>query len=354
MLLFSNNAETTLPDGVTGDDEDPDFNTIIVAADGTAGAFGSPSASAGSAQLATLTHPSMPGEWEIVRITDRQDNVFTVERGVETPYNAGVGHQAWPAGAKLSARITAGTLQVFPQLRDQRFLVVQAADGGQPFFSLASFPALSEMRSRPTDGYYYGGQDQNFAVEIAGSSQPVNIGVVPTWQSNGYYPPGSVVAPVVPDGFQYWFDPLYEGAYAQTSVEPEFAGDSGVTEAFYDGYLPDVPVGFWVPTPMPVDTTLYLNGSGAKLVLSEVGFIATSAAGEVTAPPIVSIGDADDPTRFADHVALSQITQSGHIHRIPVSAGGAMADRLTLRVDTPAAGGSFRGRFYWRGFFIET
>jgi hypothetical protein len=61
------------------------------------------------------------------------------------------------------------------------------------------------------------------------------------------------------------------------------------------------------------------------------------------------------PTRFANGVTLSQITGNNCVHRIILSAGGAMVtgEALTFAVDTAAAGGRCMGRFYWRGIFIE-
>lgn len=341
MFAFLNNCEGVLAEALEPGD------VKLTLAD--AGKWGYVTFGPGVVIRATITHPSNPGGYEVVSILGKDeealdpDVTYRVERGLEDGAASGA---SWPAGSKVSARITAEMLEAFPQLHKRRFLMAQVA-GGPGYFSLGSFAALSPERARPTDGYFYGSQDENFGVEIAGCSQPVSLSQAPAWQSNSYYTPGAVVSPPVADGFQYWFDPLYEGATAKTAVAPDFAGDSEPTVAYNDG-LPGQPVGFWVPTPQPVDTEI-IFGLGA--VLSEVGFIASFKEGAATTP-VVSIGDGIDMERFADNVALSQIAGNGHIHRIAIAEGGALPARLNFRLDTAATGGQFRGRFYWRGFFF--
>lgn len=343
MFAFLNNCEGVLAEAVEPGD------VKLTLAD--AGKWGDVTFGPGVVIRATITHPSDPGSYEVVAILGKDEDAldpdvtFRIERGLEDGASSGA---SWPAGAKVSARITAEMLEAFPQLHERRFLMAQAA-GGPNYFSLGSFAALSPDRAKPTDGHFYGSQDKNFGVEIAGCSQPVSLSQAPAWQTSASYNAGAVVSPPVADGFQYWFDPLYEGATAQTATAPEFAGDSEPTVAYNDG-LPGQPVGFWVPTPQPVDTEIFF-GAGARLVLSEAGFIASLKEVGATAP-VVSIGDGSDMERFADNVALSQIAGNGHIHRITIADGGALPDRLNLRLDTPATGGQFRGRFYWRGFFF--
>lgn len=340
MHLFSNNAETTLASALTDDNGDPDFNTIVAANDGSADTFAEPSATANKFQLATLTHSSMPGEWEVVRITSRDGNTFTVERGYEYDPNAGSPYLAWPVGARLSARVTRRMLETIPQLDGG---AIRAGTGLRDQFIVDGYPALRHQHVKPTDGYppsWYGG---GFALESVGGSVPVDLGEAIAWTTETFNH-GSVVVPASADGFQYWLDiTSAEGGYSQSGTAPAFNGDAEPTLALRSGN----PVGFWVPTPLPVVVESRFR---RYLVVTEVGFIAYSVGGATT--PSVSIGTPGNPGLYASNVALSQITGSGMVHRIAVAAGGQLVDRLRFSVDTAATGGHFTGRFYWRGFFV--
>lgn len=344
MLLFSNNAETTLAVALPGYHYETD---LVAVANGTADAFATPTD--GSRQLATLTDTSLPGVFEVVAITARSGAAFTVVRGVELPVGA-VSLPDWPVGAKLSARVTAGTLEAFAQ-SSVLGAPVTAANADGSTFTFSSLPLLVQYRNQPATGQGGGALDRRFAPEVSGWSYPVDLGVPATWTSS---PLGisKVVVPPTPNGNQYWFDPSAPSTSSQTytNVVPDFDNEYGVVPA-YVGNAPDQQqVGHWVATPMPVLVSSFFGGE--KLVVSEVGFIAFNKTS--TANPIVNIGDRFNVTRFMNGLPLDQITGSSGIHRLPVTAGGELADGLKFSVVTPAAGGSFRGRFYWRGFFVNT
>lgn len=104
QLLWANNASTTITGTIA-------FNsTSVTVSAGTGGEFPSP----GAYQyfLATLS-PSTPGAQppEIVLVTARSGDVFTITRGQE-----GTTAQAWGAGTILQNLITKGTLNAFPQM----------------------------------------------------------------------------------------------------------------------------------------------------------------------------------------------------------------------------------------------
>lgn len=354
MYLFSNNAKAILAVALTDDSGDPDFGTIEVVADGSEDTFQS-SFSAGQSELATLTRSDTPGVFEVVRITARSGGTFTVERGYEMSPGLSA-PPAWASGTVLEARITAALLRGFPQkgpnaayLSYDGRLVRPVADTGQGEFAFAGYPMLHDRRRSPTSGSAPSSQDLVFAPEIVGGSIPVDLGVAAGWAEAAYYPL-AVVAPASPDGFQYFLD-LAEGASSSwTDVPPVFNGNTDVTIA-YDGYSPnEVPAGFWVPTALPVDITTRMV-TDARLVLTEVGFMARAVSASTT--PHVSIGTNSDPTKFVNNQQLTQITSSHQVHRFPITAGGEMVEYLRFKVDTAATGGVFRGRFYWRGFFLN-
>ena len=354
MLLFTNNANATIASPLA---LDVAATTITLVDDGAVLRFhpwiGLPT---GNVQLATLTHPTMPGQHEVVMITAVSGLTLTVQREYEGTMSA------WPAGSTLSARVTARTLERFPQRNDEGKIedigargiaYGQAANLGPDArdsdsialfgnsrvansIQLSGFPTLQLTR---TDGPE--GGDINLSFDSVGGTDPVDLGQAATW-SAGAKRRGSVVVPTTPNGFQYWPDIKSVGDESISSpTEPAFAGGSPVV-------LSDV---VWNATPIPVVVTTTRFYS---LVVTEVGFIAHVKT--ATTAPSVSIGTLADNTRFANNVALSQITGSGHIHRIPITSGGALVsnDRLQFSVDTAATGGRFLGRFYWRGFIVET
>ena len=342
MDLFSNNAETVLASALTSDSGDPGYGTIVTTGAGLDG-FANPS---GTRSLrATITDATMPGQWEVVMIRQIDGVNLTVDRGVELPWDAG-GPMAWPAGAKVSVRVTAGMLEAFVQMQPNGFF--GPALSGTDRFAALGYPALKkawpQMLSSPTLNWHRAGN----GMPIVGGSMFVDLGTPPAWAA-GNILHGDVVVPAVADGCQYWACTNQAGAvYAGTT--PDFQGAG--THVPLDPA--NLALGYWVPVPMPVNLLVRLEG--VRIVVEEVGFIASVVT--ATAPPTVSIGSnlgSSDPrpTRFANAVALSQITDGGESHRIPVALGGQLSNALTFRVDTPATGGQFAGRFYWRGFYVE-
>lgn len=345
MLLFSNNAEATLAEALPNSYA---YTEITVSDNTQADTFATPTS--GQWQLATLTDSSLPGMFEVVRITERTGPVFVVERGYELPEGVSL-LPGWPAGTKLSARVTAKTLEAFAQVESVGPSVT-AADTDTGSFAFTALPVLRQLRAQPTNGFASNSVDRSFAAEVSGWSQPVDLGVPITWNSS---PHGisDVVVPTVPNGNQYWFDPSDYSTYTQayTDVEPDFNNPDFSPVVAYTGTSPDVQAaGFWVPTEMPVAISIFFGSY--KLVVSEVGFVVFDKTS--TTNPVVNFGEQGNSARFASAVELNQVTTSQGVHRIPVVAGGGFTNSLNFEVVTAAAGGSFRGRFYWRGFLMDT
>lgn len=344
-LLFANNAETTLSVAAFLGD-----TTLTAASDGSANMFRSPQLSGSSYayQLATLTHPDYPGAYEVVRIFNRVDNVFAVDRGVETVYGGdpeGITAQgaarAWPVGTKLSARVTEGTLRSFASAAESEARI-----------ALQKYP---KFIAHP-DAY----MDENILFSSVGATFFVDLGV-PT---KTFAPSGSqtvlgrsdVVVPATPNGFQYRveIDELSEFNLYLTTGEPNWSNLDPTTGAI-EGTVYGSQVGRDItyrlrPTAMPVNFGQELISFEGKIVLTEVGFIAYAVT--ATTPPSVSIGTDVNQSLFASNVGLTQITGSSGVHRIPITTGGELVTKLHYKVDTAATGGSFVGRFYWRGFLV--
>lgn len=361
MLLFSNNSETTLAAELLAD---PGAQSITASGDGSALTF--PAITVGSGEmLATLTNKAIPGAYEIVTITQHDGVSFSVDRAAEETTL-----RTWPAGTKMSARVTAGMLRAISggtpegtKFSVGASIVMAPGDvispgqveSSQPYsfvmggrsrlsaVSQISVPSVLQLENGGVGAQYYSEyQDFNLAYPSIGGTFAVDLGVPPVWQALTLYPRGSVVSPTVSNGKQYWAETEeIAGTMQSGPKEPDWlvgAPEEGVAAT----------KGVWRPTPVPISFT---QAMPYPLVVTEVGFIAHKATAATL--PSISIGTPASPTRFASNIELTQITGAGCIHRIPITSGGAMVSAMQYTVDTAATGGQFLGRFYWRGFFVE-
>lgn len=331
LLLFANNAETTLATGIAGSGG-PVAITIEVTGDdtlqGTFAAFGDVTLDSYNNLLVTLTHEDNPGQYEVLQVTGISGTDFDVLRGFEGDV------LAWPAGTLISARVTAGAMSQMAQLNlDDGVMASNAAAGVMQFGSWPTMQLLRKQGLAPSD------YEPVVTPESWQGSIPVDLGTPVTWSAVNFFR-GSVVRPTTPDGSQYWLD-IADPFDSQSldSVEPTWGATAPSAK------------GTWYETVMPVDIS---SGELRNVLITEVGFICHKYGG--SAVPNVSIGTESAPTRFANNVALSQITGNGTVHRIPLSTGGAMVsgEALKFKVESAAAGGRCLGRFYWRGLFIQT
>lgn len=331
---FSNNAVTTLAAGIS------DSATTITLTSDTA--FASVGAG-GLVQAMTITDPANVLSPEVVYATAIPSAGHrTVLRGQE-----GTTAQTWGAGAIVSARVTAGMLGSFVQADDEGVLLIPGVSTGRNWrgpgvVQMSGFQFLQQQRSAV--GSSANDIDPNLGVELVGAGVYVSLGSTPTWTSGATYYQGNIVQPPVSNGYQYCFETRNNiNDSTSTTTTPAFgstpcAALNGSTD-----------VGFWTP----VDLS-YLNvgtGSlpgGAEILVSEVGFICSNYSAGTA--PVVSIGINGDTTKYASSVSLSQIAAAGHVHRIPVTAGGEVGQPKFSLV-TPGSG-TFVGRFYWRGFLL--
>ena len=334
---FSNNAVTTLAAGISDS-----ATTITLTSDAAFASVGSD----GLVQAMTITDPAGVQSPEVVYATDIPSaGQRAVLRGKE-----GTTAQTWGSGAIVSARVTAGMLENFAQVDDWALsLSAYGIRGrnwiGENAVQTGGFPVLQLVRSDLGGSSDYA--DGNVSREVVGGTLHLNLGTVATWTSGVNYGPHSVVVPPTPDSRQYCYEPSAPSAASNTTTTPSFTPDDscpalqGADE-----------VGKWVSiNPAALEQGISAVPGNKVLVVTEVGFVCTSHGGG--SAPVVSIGADSSPTRFASSVSLSQITAAGHVHRIPVTNGGATCEyKLTFSLVTPS-GADFRGRFYWKGFFID-
>lgn len=334
---FSNNAVTTLAAGISDS-----ATEITLTSDAAFASVGS----GGLVQALTITDPANVLPPEVVYATAIPGSgQRTVTRGQD-----GTTAQTWGAGAIVSARVTAGMLGSFAQVTEGALSLSASGIRGRNWLGenavqTGGFPVLQLVRSH-LGGYSYHA-DGNVSREVVGGTLTLNLGATETWTSGVNYGPHSVVVPPTPDSRQYCYEPLSVGAYSNTTTTPSFTPDDSCS-ALYGADE----VGKWVSVnPAALEQGISSVPGDRVLVVTEVGFLC-SAYGSGSAP-VVSIGADSSPTRFASSVSLSQITAVGHVHRIPITNGGATCEyKLTFSLVTPSSA-DFRGRFYWKGFFIQ-
>lgn len=355
MHLFSNNSVCALSTGIS------DVATTFTTTDPAAAGFAYLAAWTGGHQYATFTDPSDSSAIEIIKIKEHNGGNFTVERGME-----GTSPRAWGVGAVLSARITAEMLRSFVQADlDANGMSIRAMPGQGNSISIGGeFAAASTLayaglailaKSRNIErAWIIGGFPVLQASEAENTfymedrlSQPaiygsfsVDLGVPPTWGPSTTYTHGDVVVPTTPDGNQYRLN-IQDGStnsITSSATEPTWGTTS--PDDFYT----------WETVSLAGAVTRMLPMSGVRVYVEEVGFICSAYT--ASSAPTVSIGTSDDVTAYANAVALSSITGANTRHRI-LTNFAAGAKGLAFRLDTAASGGVFRGRFYFKGLFVE-
>lgn len=351
---FSNNAQGTLAAGIT------DSATTIMLVDEPSAHRFVEGLVPGEFQRATITAAD-PNVFEIVHVTANPGALsLTVERGMED-----TAALAWSAGATISARITASMLGAFAQQNgfnadplssfgrqfktgNGQFVVNGRVSASYKAAQISGVHALQPVSDAVrTSSLGDGSIDMNMSHESVGCTAFVHLGdnVPNTWTAGNSYGQGSVVKPAAATGYYYALELHPGNDYSVTTTAPAFDTFGSCPVALG---ADDAEVGVWVAVPNPLVIKDAFPG-GTRLMVSEVGFICRSYG--ATTAPTVSIGTPDNPTLFANAVALSQIAGEDQVHRIPVTAGGPMHWALKFTLNTPAEG-VFYGRFYWRGLIV--
>lgn len=130
-ILFTNNAATTLASSITN------VATSLTVSAGTGALF--PSLSGGNIFYATLQSATAGTPIEIVKVTARSTDTFTIVRAQDNTTAS-----AFNAGDKVELRLPAIVLQDFPQLdASNTFSAANTFSANQTFQGSSSVPALT-------------------------------------------------------------------------------------------------------------------------------------------------------------------------------------------------------------------
>lgn len=352
MLVFRNNAETTLVGALTALDMD---ETRVDAVEVDAGAwllFPIALPAYASEMHVTLSDPgSAPGVHEVATLVNMTNVSGTITMSLRRTRSADVNPSgpSWLSGASVSARVTAEMLQTFVQTTDDAAFGVNTVHSGTAYgqtkniaFSSLPIVALREPASTAEGGWLPEAREFPAGAELVFKTHTVDVGLTPAHSDLESYYGGEIVVPSVADGYQYQFQKL--GPDGNTAGAVTFPGNGESVEA-YDAYEPTKLVGWWAAEAVPLGLTEPLPGS--FFVLTEVGFLRRSRSGDPSTPAVVSIGTPSVPTKFADNVNLSD-----SMRLIVPAADSFAAGSLKFTVHS-TANESVVGSFYYKGFVVE-
>ena len=381
--LYSNNIDTTLAATLS------DVATSATLADGS----GLKSPTGGNFEILTLISA---GVFEIVRVTARSGNVVTITRAQE-----GTTAQAWAAGTRVFAGVTAGTLAALLQNKatgDALALGSSTAAGDRAIalgwnangegsagvsigrqswaqgaetvavgFVAGAYKdkAVSIGRNINNDGIESVCVGHFLAADLA--NQAIVIG-------DGGYTEAHGTVCIGEDVYVGGADGVAIGAHADVdfgAVGGVAIGDTAVVtqRSMQAAAVPVVPRA----NGMEADAAWKMAGSasilcsavldlktlqtytitlptGVTFFPEEVGVIITAAAG-VTLQPSVRFGATADEARY---LAITQ-TAADAVHgrdRYTTLASAAGSSTLRAEVTTAATGTTLSGRVYWRGFAV--
>lgn len=350
MQVFTNNSVATLAVAISNSD-----TAIVGDALGSA-TFASLPVDSRDTQLVTITDPSEPGEIEIISVLERVGTAFTVARGF-----SGTPARAWGVGASMSARVTAKTLQSF--LQNSATGARSIGIGGDAA-GLDSVAIYVDSRA-VSNSWVIGGQpvlqaDQTHrftsisplaSVEAVVGSFSVDLGVPPAWAASTEYRQGDVITLAGGGTNQYRVSMASDLSDVMSgTAQPVADGDEiDLDPDSYSG-------GILVRADLADGFVLCPDQNNVHLYLTEVGFICDEY-GAVSTPPTVSVGTANagsvvSATAIANAESLTGVAGAGGRHKFATVPLAAVRG-LSFKLVSAAAGGTFRGRFYFKGMFVE-
>lgn len=363
--LFKNNAKSTIASWL-------DSNNVLIQS-GDGGLFSSPES--GSFQMLTLGEGD--GPFEIVKCIARSGDQLTIERQCEGTNRTNL--IMWPIGTSISARVTAGILtdmvqsgQTFkgsdfdPGYLDSHAITPKAESWVHGATAIGA-GAVTEVQDTwiirglpiiPHDRNLFSmGGMGNGGLESIITSPFVDLGEPKTWLPDTNFIDGDVVQPTIPNGLQYRVVVLARSIITRAplnfatmdSVEPVWETDIGSLTNSESGTHKFLCL-------KPSDG--FEMSFSSLLLPSEVGFICyTQNRSQITTKPVISFSTDDSGVleSIKSPFMLTQIASNNSraaIHRItPDSDVGFQ--RIFLKLETPAIGGSYVGRFFLRGLLID-
>ena len=388
MQVFSNNAATTLAAELSA----VATSMTVTASTGFA-AITSP-------QFELITLEAAPATREIVKVTARSGNTWTIARAQE-----GTTAVLWAAGSKVEARATAGTLAGMVQRNTGKVAIgsgatasgttsiaignqvnaTGAASTAIGFFADAKAAAAiavgDQARAYSAESVCIGAaggfasraitltgfpavpgddwSDQNEAwcagPQAVFATPNMDLAVPPAWAGSTVYSHGKIVLPTAGGSVQYRFWTIFDETtllhHTPTSpaTEPTWPGAGGAVE-FDESY------DYWW---LGIDPTAGYDTEAVPIWLdfwpTGVAFICQEYSA-TTGTPTVSVGTASNPTLILNAASVGitgagqvfQFTMPNPCPRIP--SGEAI--RITL--DGAASAGVMAGRFVFTGAFVAT
>lgn len=347
--VFLNNGQVSLADELAADAVTISLNEVLseTVFGVSTPLFGTSFVNDSTFARATISSPDVDG-FEIVFITevDTETNRMTIVRAAENTTAID-----WPAGSTIQSRVTAGML--FDLKAGALFdastgsLSLAYANNSKAYdwhgntampinsWSIGGCPVLAEMGGSDRGAY----RPMSASVEGVGTSDSVELGVAPGYDSEQEYFAGSIVRDPNP--------PHAVFAHGNNVVlsDPKPA----LGEAFWQELYPSADGDIYRAS------FLGWDDPDVRFYPSEIGFICDQYS--AATPPKVSIGSIDDsgePVSFNDLVNGFELNSVDGAHQRAVIAGllkqGVRG--LVFTIHTAATGGSFKGRFYWKGLFI--
>lgn len=314
--LFSNNARGVIAEQVYQSD-----GSIILSSGVETFAVPPGNASGEHFQRATIYHPDDPDRNEIVSITgvDKYSATLTAERSVES----NDGPSAWPAGSIIEARVTAGMLKSLSEKAD-------AIDGE------TGFPYLTKITKVPENSYP-SSETPMFASMVTGRSVNVSLGTPEAW---GLFAIDKGEIVTHEDAPNTYFVAMDSGSYAfplpgfspPSSSKVILVGDKDYVYRRFYAQRTDKPI------------TIWLNGDGIGMVVTEVGFVSIYNAGGGPAQISVSVGGVE----LVQNTSIDE--PDGSVVRFfNQSQKLTPTDSIQVNVLTRSTG-EMKGYFYWVGF----
>lgn len=299
---------------------------------------------------ATITHASVPDAMEVVNVLGYMEGSGQVafERAVD-----GTSAQAWPAGAVLECRINASALAGLGG-RDMtpKDGYASAYNGGDIFIDWTS----DGDKGMVPAGYAIGGLPVAPARGLADG-----IGALMAQQVEGVgytHMLELAVAPDYDDGREY-----FPGEYARQTQSPFYTFCYGRGNALASpSPLGEAP---WVRFNPAGDSNILASprigaemnqSQGTRFYPTEIGFICEEYT--ATQAPTVRIVEVDfwgDPVAGSTLVAATPLAGLA-AHTRKVLAGNTLTKGIHgmhFILDSAGAGGTCRGRFYWKGLFVH-
>ncbi len=353
-LVFLNNTSFTITNPLPGMD-DPEFTSYGLA-DVTAKTGMDPNyffpETEGPFTVATITHKDVPDTFEIVNVLG-----MSTEEGYEGLVfirgSGGTMPVAWPAGAVVEFRITASMLIQLMGNNSTDFVNFAASfNGGDNFIDWDDF---GDRQMLPAS-FALGGLPIAPARGISDS-----IGVPMAQQVEGVGYSHMLELAVAPD-----FDPnrqYYPGEYARQTVSPfhTFCRGRGRSYAQRPS-LGDHP---WVRFNPAGDSNILAfpriginmgQSNGTRFYPTEIGFICEEYT--ATTEPTVSIVEVDyygTPVPGSTLLAPTALSDlAAHTRKMLV--GNTLTKGIYgmhFILNGVGAGGTCRGRFYWKGLFVH-